>query len=260
MAKKYSGLKIYKIGDKIGNAEIIGEEYKGNGYSAKYYICRCGCGEIFSKQYTKLRKYPYCKKCSMEKRKKETNDKAENYIGQVINGYKIISVEKKQGNRKLYAKAICPGCKKEFTTEMQLIKRGIKRCGNCNKENLKGGLKLIKELSIEGTAPMILQKIIGGERALNQNNKSGFNGVCRFGKTELYRAYINFQRKQYSLGVYKNIEDAVAAREEAEKEIYGNFLEWYGEAYPEKQKKLNKMLNKTKKDGTKNEQENKGAE
>ncbi|MEY8396201.1 hypothetical protein AALB64_15525 [Lachnospiraceae bacterium 45-P1] len=57
-------------------------------------------------------------------------------------------------------------------------------------------------------------------------------------KLQKYRAYINFQRKQYSLGLFSRIEDAVAARKEAERQIYGDFLRWYEEAYPENWERL----------------------
>ena len=40
-------------------------------------------------------------------------------------------------------------------------------------------------------------------------------------------AEIMFKRKKYYLGRYEKKEDAIAIRKEAEKEIFGNFLEWY---------------------------------
>ena len=55
-----------------------------------------------------------------------------------------------------------------------------------------------------------------------------------------YVAYIYFKGKRYHLGSYHKIEDAIAARESAEKEMYNNFCEWYAEQFPERWKKMNK--------------------
>lgn len=49
-----------------------------------------------------------------------------------------------------------------------------------------------------------------------------------------------FKRKKYYLGGYKELEDAAMARKQAEDNIYGPFLEWYAETYPEHWKRLQK--------------------
>ena len=61
---------------------------------------------------------------------------------------------------------------------------------------------------------------------LSKNNVSGVKGVCRF--KDMWRAYIKINKKQVSLGVYKNFEDAVKARKRAEEEIYEPILNRYG--------------------------------
>lgn len=57
---------------------------------------------------------------------------------------------------------------------------------------------------------------------------------AKYGK---YRAYVNFKRKQYYLGLYEKIDDALKARKSAEENIYGN-LKWYQDTYPEEWKKI----------------------
>ena len=64
------------------------------------------------------------------------------------------------------------------------------------------------------------------------------------GSVHKYRAYINFQHKQYHLGSYEKLEDAIRARKVAEEKIYGTFLNWYAETYPENWGKLNKKRDK----------------
>lgn len=81
---------------------------------------------------------------------------------------------------------------------------------------------------------------IDGRRKTNKNSTTKVTGVSYFEKQGKYRAYINFQRKQYYLGLYEKIEDAIKARKAAEQNIYGNFLEWFRNTYPEEWEKINK--------------------
>lgn len=40
-------------------------------------------------------------------------------------------------------------------------------------------------------------------------------------------------KKNYYLGIYSRFEDAVRARKEAEDRIFGEFLKWYYDNYPD---------------------------
>ncbi|MDL2325331.1 hypothetical protein LJC61_09375 [Ruminococcaceae bacterium OttesenSCG-928-A16] len=72
---------------------------------------------------------------------------------------------------------------------------------------------------------------------LQKNNTSGYTGVYRDPRSGNWQARITFQGKVYSLGAYKNIEDAAATRKIAEDEIWGNFLEWYDKWLEAKKRK-----------------------
>lgn len=56
-------------------------------------------------------------------------------------------------------------------------------------------------------------------------NTSGCRGVYFEGKTNRYRVRLKFQGKTMSFGYYERFEDAVKARQRAEEEIFGKFLE-----------------------------------
>lgn len=67
---------------------------------------------------------------------------------------------------------------------------------------------------------------------VQKNNKSGHRGVClvhRKGHSDAWIAYIYFQKKQYLLGQFGDVRDAVSARQKAEKKVFGGFLKWYEE-------------------------------
>lgn len=76
-------------------------------------------------------------------------------------------------------------------------------------------------------------------QGLRKNNTSGHTGVVAYrGK---WRAQIMFQRKNYVIGSYEKIEDAVKARRQAEQHIFGEFLEWYYENHPEKETRRQRL-------------------
>ena len=63
----------------------------------------------------------------------------------------------------------------------------------------------------------------------NKNTTTGIRGVSWCTSKQKYIATITFQKKQYYLCSSTDIEVCKAARNEAEKQIFGNFIEWYEE-------------------------------
>lgn len=59
-------------------------------------------------------------------------------------------------------------------------------------------------------------------RSMQRNNTSGYKGVSRFSK-RLWRARIYEDGREVSLGYFKTFDEAVAARQEAERRIYGEY-------------------------------------
>ena len=72
---------------------------------------------------------------------------------------------------------------------------------------------------------------------VNRNSTTGVTGVSKT-KRGYYRAYITFRRKQYHLGEYADLKSAADARKSGEEAIYGDFVAWYAENYPEEWKKI----------------------
>lgn len=76
-----------------------------------------------------------------------------------------------------------------------------------------------------------------------KTNTSGVKGVYYSKKRDKWIAQIMFQQKCYYLGGYDRIEDAAEARAEAEEKIFGDFLRWYHDEFPETRDK--RMKKKT---------------
>lgn len=60
-----------------------------------------------------------------------------------------------------------------------------------------------------------------------ENNKSGVKGVCWDKQHQKWKAQIRFKNHNYNIGIYSNIEDAIDARKNAEKELFEPILEKY---------------------------------
>ncbi len=107
-----------------------------------------------------------------------------------------------------------------------LISGHTKSCGCLQNSIIKTNMKFV-----DGTSVTLLEK--AGKRLL-KNNSSGYNGVYLNRRTQKWTAQIGFKGKNYNLGSFSRIEDAVDARKKAEDRIYGEFLEWYYQTYQKK--------------------------
>lgn len=53
-----------------------------------------------------------------------------------------------------------------------------------------------------------------------------------------WQAQIVFKGKTYKLGRYIDKEDAIRARKMAEEAMFGNFLKWFQDTYPDRWKRM----------------------
>lgn len=75
----------------------------------------------------------------------------------------------------------------------------------------------------EGTQPSKIQL----DKTPTKANKSGVVGVNWDKSRNKWQATIRFKGKKYNLGRFDDIQDAIDARKEAEKQLFGSFIEWY---------------------------------
>ena len=73
-----------------------------------------------------------------------------------------------------------------------------------------------------------LRIVSASQNAINRrkrlDNKSGVTGVYFSKAHNRWFACINIDKKKQTIGLFKTIEEAVAARKEKEKEVYGDFV------------------------------------
>lgn len=234
-----------QTGKTFGNWTVVGA-----GNKPGYLLCRCKCGKEREVYWPNIKngKSRSCGCASPDFSKsaeKRTAIKAERYTGTEINGFKIVSVFRKtesNGTNIIWCTAECPKCRNTFSTRLSRIKR-IKTCAGCNRDivNLQPAASVA---FTDGTSLLALKSRTGGK--VNKNSATGANGVSKM-KNGTYRAYINICRRQIYLGVYKTIEEAIAAREEAQEKIYGAILRSHDGWEEEYQKVVSEIRNKNKK-------------
>lgn len=223
-----------------GNIEVL--EIVNN--RPRTYHAKCLlCGHEFTTNAKIILDYAergYCGNCGRNKRKQGNETKAKSYIGKTFGSLTIIdyvgakTISKHSENKTSIVKCKCEKCGSITDIPLSRLKNGIiKQCKYCSRKNLEKGHEITKDAAKEGTSVLAIQN-----RALNKNNTTGVNGVTFKQRKNKYYAYIYFKRKQYYLGLYENLEDAAVARKKAEERIYGEFLEWYAETYPEQWAKI----------------------
>lgn len=228
--------KWIKPGDIYDKIEVLKVYSEKTTHKPKMYSCKCLiCNSIFvSSGQNVLRYQAYgCPACRENAKLEMRETEYQKYIGRKFEKLEIIGYSgmREYSGKKRVPFMVC-SCVCGTVSEIPLarLKAGqSKQCNKCAEKNLELGHEFLKIDSVSETKITA----IDGRRATNKNSTTGHKGVSFHGAKGKYRAYINFQRKQYWLGYFKNLDDAIAARKEAEKKIYGDFLGWYAQKYPE---------------------------
>lgn len=219
--------------EEYGELKII-ECYMQN--RKLYAKCLCSCGKICEKNYYNMRD-GQIKSCGHKLREIKDLTGKKNDSGIIALRY---AGRKQKNKHKVLWECQCH-CGKIFTVEASSFSK-VRSCGCKTKELFSANLKkTIDKYNVEGTNVMFLV----GNQKLQSNNKSGITGVHWLKSRQRWRAIINFKKKRYLLGEFKNLEDAAKVRKKAEEKLHDNFLDWYAANYPEEWKKINKKGEQT---------------
>lgn len=204
-------------GKRFGRLTAI--KYVGN----SCWECKCDCGNV-TKVKTSNLKNSHTKSCGcIAKEQSALNGQKSlmDLTGQRF-GKLVVQKRVKKGNKYVWqCKCDCGNiC---YVPQNNLCRKveATKSCGcnisldEANKSNI-----------VQGTNVGNIKR----KEALS-NSSLGIKGVY-YSKTQgLYVATIGFQGKQYHLKSSTNLQECINARQKAEQEIFGNFLEWYNKEY-----------------------------
>ncbi len=176
--------------------------------------CICDCGsEAFASSRQLLAGYKKSCGCLSHPPKKDL-------LGKRFGKLTVIAyLEKRAGMHRW--RCLCD-CGKETVVGQTLLQSGkTKSCGCIQAQIYRDNMKLIG-----GTSVTALEK----SKKLRSTNTSGYTGVYQNKKTGKWVARITFKNKDYYLGMYDQIEDAIMARKKGE-QMHRDFLSWYYQEY-----------------------------
>lgn len=202
-------------GQVFGDLTVLYREKNQNNRTC--WMCRCTCGNtrIVQSRFLKSGEVTHCG-CKKKTKYPMEEDLTGKKFGRLTVLYPCDVEDEKQG--------ISWHCRCDCGNELDVPETGLiygnnKSCGCLKKEvqqNIFQQLHLIDGTCLEWIT----------NRKHRSDNTSGFRGVSRTGDGK-YRVGIGFKKKRYYLGRFADFEEAVAAREEAEELIYGNFIRAY---------------------------------
>lgn len=203
VGQKYGMLTVEALADPSSNG-------------SRRWLCRCECGNTKVVLETNLKSF-HTKSCGCIKSPELT--------GQVFGKLTVIGRSDKRSPRGQRTTPLwecrCECGNITYKAKDTLTNPDLSMCSDCAAKYAAEKARACAGF-VEGTQ---LAKI--RDMTPNAANTSGHRGIYYESKFDRYRAQIIFQKKRYYLGTYKNLDDAIKARQRAEEELYGAFLEEY---------------------------------
>lgn len=199
-------------GQRFGKLVAVRRIRSQNGRTR--WECRCDCGNIHivTAHALKAGKCTSCG-CSRYEKGRGVTDISGQKFGRLTALY---HTDKRSKKGSVFWHCRCDCGNEVEVTEDGLLHGNYKSCGCLRQEiwkELPGQLHMV-----DGTCVEMLEK-----RKHRSDNTSGFRGIYHMNNGK-YRATIGFKGKRFYIGTFKNYEDAVQARLEAENTIHGGFV------------------------------------
>lgn len=208
------------IGLKFSKLTVIEKSDLRSVAGAIKYKCKCSCGNITYATKTELES-GHKKSCGCYRESKVSKG----IIGEKF-GYLTV-LEHVNTDKKGRAYYLCKcNCGNKITVRSDCLKnKNNQSCGCKQKENAK---VQSSKIIVNDTNIAFIESALKNNKS---TNTSGIKGVYFDKRRGYWYAQITFKKKNYYLGSYKNKEDAVIVRRQAEERLFGGFLEWYKEKY-----------------------------
>lgn len=208
-------IKWLEMQGKTVNGFKILEVRRENKRTMVKVVCPA-CGKIYTTRAEHIKNGKDCG-CTT---KIKMNDLTGKKFGRLT---AIEPTDRKASNGSIIWKCVCDCGNINLVDSGSLTKGRVKSCGCLRKPHeIEQGKRIAEETKkqcIDGTSIRNLTMKI------SKANKSGIKGVSWDKRRNKWVAQITFKGKNYNLGRYDNKEDAREAREKAEKEMFGKFLE-----------------------------------
>jgi len=221
-------------GQKFGKLTVLEEAPKKQNRIQWKCLCDCGNNTIVFAHSIKSGK---TKSCGCLRTEIGTN-----LVGQTFGKLTVIkkNIERRYVQRKGAVWDCICSCGKSHTVNGYSLRTGASRsCGCLQKELVSArgkqrGCEHLRGYEQDRVDGIVVCSLT---RGMLRSNTSGYKGVSKVASTGKWRAYITINDKQKNLGQYEDIQDAIQARQEAEKEIFKPIIDKYEEAGGKKKRK-----------------------
>lgn len=226
-----SAAKKVEPGQHYNSLTVLEETDQRSG-SHVVWKCRCDCGNIAYVAGADLKR-GNTKSCGCAGAHTNLMDISGQRFGRLV---ALTPTEKRSGSNVIW-RCQCDCGKVAEVSAINLRNGNTQSCGclaaEAQGKTAKELLKKLEPYFVGGTYVKMLM------HPPTKRNISGKTGVYWDKHRECWGAKITFKGHGYYLGSSKNIAEAIALREEAEKRIHGEFLKWYYETFPERKRKGN---------------------
>ena len=206
-------------GQRFGSLVAIAPTQERSSAGATIWRCQCDCGKECLAVSTQLTQ-GYKKSCGCM-----SHPLIKDYIGKRFGQLTVTDYFGKIDGMHRW-ECLCD-CGNSTIVGQSLLQSGkTKSCGCLQAKMAAENMRFV-----DGTSVTMLEK---ASDRLVSTNSSGYNGVYFNRRSQKWTAQIGFKGKNYYLGTYSKIEDAVKARKKGEERVYGEFLQWYYETFPNK--------------------------
>ena len=210
---------MLKVGDRVGKLTLL-ERKREN--KRTYFYCRCDCGTEKWVRDDTLKVIVSCGCYNREKNLFKPKDITGKRFGRLIALKPLADRDRFSGSIVWLCKCDCGNIAKVI--ESSLVRGATTSCGCVQQEARRENIKKATQKNVETNIVEHTNiKHISRTKPI-KSNTSGVTGVRWDESRQKWLAQIEFQGKRHYLGRYKNKEDAIKARKEAEEKYFKNFL------------------------------------
>lgn len=187
---------------------------KGKGF---IWRCSCDCGGEAELPAYRLRAGNVMSCGCFERERKAKADIAGQRFGRLT---VVCPTQERDASGSVVWECLCDCGSTAFFSVSRLKHGKTKSCGCLYRETRVEAVTHRRDL-VEGTS----LSAIASSKQVQFNSSSGHTGVSMNKRVGKWVAYINFKKKRYYLGSYRELSDAIKARKEAEQLLHDPLIE-----------------------------------
>ena len=230
-----------KKGDRWGfleAVEFVEYETRPDGKRRAVWLFRCKCGEEKKLPVANV-KFGNVRSCGCKAREHITNLKKEDITGVEYDRLKAVRpTDKRDKSGSIIWEFECQ-CGGKIEISVNAFRSGRYHSCGCFYEETRKDCTSYRKDFVDNTC---LSTIVAGKKPSTLNT-SGHTGVYLDKRSGKWQAYINYKKKRYHLGFFKEKEDAIRARKEGEARIHDPvIMEHFQNLTPESKKEFIEYL------------------